>query len=211
MLLNLNPYRVSINPSVLVSSAEELLSHAGSVQSLKKHLNWDPEPEVLVSGFPPQRDARRLITLMKENKQRLQLKVKRHGRGFNDFATPREGFKGWWQKKFNDPKELKLAAGYDVLNFLRHSARLMLLASLHDALLPHLSSAEPRKVEIEEAVGYGNPLIEMVTGNNYVEAEKVVKALSLPLNKVSPDFIISGVTGYVMNYDRKKSLTYYLA
>ena len=211
MLLNLNPHRVSINPSVLVSSAEELLSHAGTIMSLKKHLNWDPEPEVLVSGFPPQRDAKRLIVLMKEDKQRRLLKEKRLARGFEDFATPRTGFKGWCQKKFHDPKELRLASGYDVFNFLRHSARLMLLASLHDALLSHVSSAEPRRVEIEESAGFSTPLVDMITGNNFAQAEKMVKALNSPLAKVSPDFIINGITGYVMNYDRKKSMTYYLA
>ncbi|MDD5262556.1 MAG: hypothetical protein PHD76_11990 [Methylacidiphilales bacterium] len=211
MLLNLNPYRVSINPSVLVSSAEEMLAHAGSVQSLRNYLNWDPEPEVLTTGFPAQKDARKLIQLVKDYKLRRQLKEKRLARGFEDFIEPRNGLKGWWQKKFCDPKELKLSGGHEILEFLRHSHRLMLLASLHDALLSHVSAAEPRIIEIEESSNYINPLMEMTAKSDMAAAERAVKALSAPLGKVEPDFLIYGVAGYVLGYDRKKSVAYYLA
>ena len=211
MLLNLHSYRVAINPLVLTSSAEELLSHAGSIQALKAHLNWDPEPEILSTGFAPQRDVRKLISLMKENKLRRQMKEKRLAKGYEDFTGPRKGFKGWWQKKFKDPKELQLAGGFEVLSWLRHSTRLTLLASLHDSLLAYVSAAEPRKVDIDESSHYINPLVEMVMKDNMEAAECVVKALSLPLAKVPADFIISGIAGYVLGYDRKKSLAYYLA
>ncbi|MDR0533824.1 MAG: hypothetical protein LBH01_07710 [Verrucomicrobiales bacterium] len=212
MLLTLTPHRVSINPNLLAGSAEELLSHAASPQSLAEFLNWSSPPEILTAGFAPQKDAKKLLLLMRENKLRKQLKAKRVAKGYADFIQPRKGFKGWWQKKFNDPKELQLACGYQVLDFLRESPRLQLLAALHDTLLAYVSGAEPRRVELSEIYTNINPLASMVANDDLAAADRlVVKALSAPLSKVSPAFIIENLHGHVFDYDQKRSFAHYFA
>jgi hypothetical protein len=147
-LLTLTPYRISINPNLLTSSVDELLAHSGSPQALAEFLNWSSPPEILSAGFPPQKDARKLLLMMKENKLRKQLKAKRSAKGYRDFIQPRKSFKGWWQRKFNDPKEISLACGYQILNFLKNSPRLSLLAyvSAANRLVAKALSVPPAKV-----------------------------------------------------------------
>jgi hypothetical protein len=212
MLLTLTPHRVSINPNLLAGSAGELLSHATTPQSLAEFLNWTSPPEILSAGFAPQKDAKKLLLMMKENKQRKQLKTKRVAKGYADFIQPRKGFKGWWQRKFDDPKELRLACGYQVLDFLKNSPRLALLAALHDTLLAYVAGAEPRRVELSEIYTSINPLALMVANDDLVSADRlVVKALSVPLAKVAPAFIIENLYSHVFDYDQKRSFAHYFA
>jgi len=210
MLLSLNPYRASINPSILVSSAEELLAHAGSVESLKDYLRWEPVPEVLQQGFAGQKDAVKLLNLIKGNRKRRQLKERRLARGYANFIEPRKGIKGWWQKKFYDGKELTLPNGFDIMDWLHRSPRYLLLSSLHDVLISFVSSAEPRRVELEDICNCSNPVVNMIEQNDLASAERLVKAMTVPLAKVPPDFLVECLSGYVVNYDRKKTLAYYL-
>jgi hypothetical protein len=211
-LLTLTPYRISINSNLLAENAEKLLAHAGSPQSLAEFLNWSSPPEILTAGFPPQPDARRLLVLMKENKLRRRLKARRQARGYADLVQPRAGFKGWWQRRVNDPKELKLACGGEVMEFLRHSPRLALLAALHDTLLAYVSAAEPRRVELTEVYTAVNPLTLMVASDDLAAASRlVVRAMSVPLAKVAPSFIIENIHGHVFGYEPKRNFAHYFA
>ena len=208
-LLTLTPYRVSINTSLLTSSTEELLAHAAAPQTLAEFLNHSAPPEILSAGFPPQKDARQLIQLIKENKQRRQRKARRLAHGFKDFTQPRKGFKGWWQRKFNDPKELSLAGGYQVLEFLKNSPRFSLLAALHDTLLAYVTAAEPRRVELAEIYNNINPITLMIANDDLAAADRLAKALSSPLSKLAPTVIIDNIYGHVFDYDRKRNFAHY--
>ncbi len=207
--LSLVPYRIPINSSLLQKTTEELLGQCSEVESLVEYLGWEELPEDLKSGFAPQKNSKEFLKMLKENQKRKELKSKRIQAGFQDLIAPRKGVKGWVQKKFRDPKEDALPIGYDIFVWLRESPRLALLTSMHDALLGFCSSAEPRRVEIEEVTEYQNPFCPIISRNDQDGAERVQKALSAQLKSVEPQFVIDNCPGYVVQYDLKKGVAYY--
>lgn len=207
--LSLVPYRIPINSSLLQKTAEEMLGQAGKVETLVEYLGWEEMPEELVPGFQPQKNGKEFLKLLKESQKRKDLKEKRIKAGFHDLITPRKGIKGWIQKKFRDPKESALPLGYDLYVWLRESYRLALLTALHDALLGYCSSAEPRKVELEEVTEYQNPFCPAITKLDHEQAVEIQKALASPLKSVDPAFLIRYCPGYVVNYDTQKGVAYY--
>jgi len=211
MLLRLNPYRIAINPSILATTAEDFLTKADKPENLAAHLGWDPNSEILVKGFAPFKDSKRLLSFMKENAALRNLKAARQAKGFNDFVSPRKGLKGWVQKTFSDAKEVKLKTSFDAFEWLNLSPRYLLLVSLHDALISYISTSEPRPVDLKESTAYCNPIQAALYKKDAELLNKVHVALSCPLNKVSPDTLIDCFSGYVLHYDRKKSTSYYLS
>lgn len=149
------------------------------------------------------------LKMLKENDKRKQIKSKRVQAGYQDMVVERKGIKGWTQKKFRDSKELELPLGYGLFVWLRDSPRLALLTSMHDAILGYCSSAEPRRVEMEEVTEYQNAFCPVVSKYDQDGAERIQKALSSPLKSVDPQFLIEFCAGYVMQYDMKKGVAYY--
>lgn len=211
MLLSLNPYRISINSSLLESTAEEILSKADKTENLAGHLGWDPATEILVKGFAPFKESKQLSSFAKAQQSRRNLKAKRQAKGFQNFLVPRKGIAGWMQKSFSDPKELKLSTASDALAWLKLSPRYLLLVSLHDALISYISTAEPRRIELKESSGFINPVLLALYKNDKPVLSQIQKALSEPLKKVLPETLITCFSGYVLNYDKKKSTAYYLS
>ncbi|MEM1157451.1 MAG: hypothetical protein AAF649_01100 [Verrucomicrobiota bacterium] len=207
--LSLVPYRIPINSSLLMKTTEEMLEQSAKVETLSEFLGWEEVPPEMVAGFAPQKNGKELVKMLKENDKRKGLKAKRVKAGFPDLLVPRKGFGGWVQKKFRDPKEIQLPLGYDLFIWLQESPRLALLTSMHDALLGFCSSAEPRRVEIEEVTEYQNPLCRIVNRSDQEELDRLQKALSCPLKSVDPQFVIDSCPGYVTQYDVKKGVAYY--
>jgi len=210
MLLKLNPYRIAINPSILHTTIEEILSKADKLENLKEHLGWDPTPDILTHGFAPMKDSKKLLSFLNENNSRRSLKEKRVARGYKDLVAPRKGLKGWFQKTFSDGKEQNLPTAYDALAWLRQSHRYLLLVSLHDTLVGYASTSEPRRIDLKESTMYYSPIVQALYRNDSAALEKIRAALAAPLNKVVPDTLIEYFTGYVLHYDRKKSSAFYL-
>lgn len=207
--LSLVPYRIPINSSLLQKTSEEMLAQAGKVETLVDYLGWEEMPDDLAQGFFPQKNSKEFIRLLKESQKRKGLKEKRIKVGFHDLITPRKGIKGWVQKKLRDPKEASLPLGYDVYAWLRESPRLALLTALHDALLGYCSSAEPRKVELEEVTEYRNPFCPVITKLDHETASDIHKAFTSPLKSLDPAFLIEYCPGYVVKYDTQKGVAYY--
>ncbi|MEM6883614.1 MAG: hypothetical protein AAF571_01185 [Verrucomicrobiota bacterium] len=207
--LSLVPYRIPINSSLLMKTAEEMLEQSAKVESLSEFLGWEEVPEELKAGFAAQKNGKELVRMLKENEKRKGLKAKRVQAGFPDLIVPRKGFGGWVQKKFRDPKEAQLPLGYDLFIWLQGSPRLALLTSMHDALLGFCSSAEPRRVEIDEVTDYQNPFCRIINRGDQAEMDRLQKALSSQLKSVDPQFIIDCCPGYVTQYDMKKGVAYY--
>lgn len=211
MLLSLNPYKISINPALLDSTIEEFLAKADKPDELAAHLGWDPATDILVQGFAPLKDSKRLSAFAQAQLTRRSLKAKRQAKGFPDFIAPRKGLAGWMQKTFSDSKELKLSTAHDALAWLKLSPRYHLLVSLHDALISYISTSEPRRIEIKESSGFMNPVLMALYKNDKTDLIQIQKALSEPLKKVSPETLVNCFSGYVLNYDKKKSTAYYLS
>jgi len=207
--LSLVPYRIPINSSLLMKTTGEMLEQSVKIEKVSEFLGWEEVPEDLAAGFAPQKNGKELVKMLKQNQKRKDIKAKRVKAGFADLIVPRKGIGGWFQKKFRDPKEAKLPVGYDLFVWLQQSPRLALLTSMHDALLGFCSSAEPRRVEIDELTDYQNPLSHIVCRGNQEELEKLQKALSSPLKAVNPHFVIDSCPGYVTKYDLKKGVAYY--
>lgn len=185
------------------------MARAGKVDELIEFLGWEEMPAELEEGFLPQKNAKELSRMIKDNQKRHLLKEKRIKAGFHDLLVPRKGIKGFIQKKFRDPKEIELPLGYDLFVWTRDSPRLGLLTTLHDSLLGFCSSAEPRKVEVEEVTEQMNPLARMLIKNQEELLEELQKALTLNLKQVDPSFIIKYCPGYVVHYDSHKGIAYY--
>jgi hypothetical protein len=207
--LSLVPYRIPINSSLLEKSAEEMLEQAGKLETLVEYLGWEAMPEELVPGFTPQKNGKEFINLLKENQKRKAIKSKRVSAGFQDLITPRKGLKGWVQKQFRDPTEAQLPLGYDAFVWLRESPRMALLTTLHDALLGYCSSAEPRRVEIEEVTEYQNAFCPVISKFDAEASTRVQKALGSSLKTVDPLFLIDYCPGYVACYNMQKGVAYY--
>lgn len=58
--LTLVPYRIPINSSLLVKTAEEMLEQSAKVESLVEYLGWEGMPEELAAGFAPQKNGKRI-------------------------------------------------------------------------------------------------------------------------------------------------------
>jgi len=209
--LSVNSFRVPINGPALLSTAAEILQQASTPEKLQNALGWDEFPENFQAGFAPQKNAGNLVRLLKNSGKRSQLRNKRIARGYPDFLTPRKGFKGWWQRSFSDPAELKLPIGYDVLAWLQQSPRFGLLTAIHDALLNAVSVAEPKKADRGEMGRFPNPLGEMVYTVDLQRAERLRQALAAPLKKVKPDVIVDDLSGFVIAYEQKLSFAYFYA
>ncbi|MGF1678160.1 MAG: hypothetical protein ACFCUX_03080 [Candidatus Methylacidiphilales bacterium] len=207
--LSLSAYRIPINSTVLHKTAEELLAQSNRKESMLEFLGWEELPYELAQGFEPQKNSRELLRLIKESQKRKVIKSKRLQSGYMDLVSPRKGIKGWLQKKFRDEKENALPLGYDIFIWLRQSPRLALLKALHDSLLVFCSSAEPRKVELNEVTEYQNSFCPIVSRLHLEKAMEVQKALSCPLKSVAPDFLIQSCSGYVVKYDTQKGIAYY--
>lgn len=207
--LTLVPYRIPINSTLLGKTTEEMMQQAESLESLAEFMGWAEIPEELQAGFSQQKNGKEFTKMMKENDRRKELKAKRLQAGFQDLISPRKGLKGWMQKKFRDSKEEALPLGYDLFVWLQNSPRLALLTSMHDALLGFCSSAEPRRVEIEEMTEYQNPICKVVSQGDQERLGQLLKALSSPLKSVDPQFVIDCCPGYVTQYDIKKGVAYY--
>ncbi|NJK92034.1 MAG: hypothetical protein HC904_09535 [Blastochloris sp.] len=203
MLLKINPYRIAINPSILHSSAEDLLASAEKLETLQQYLGWDPAPDILQTGFAPLKEGRQLLTSLKKNEQRLALKSKRLASGYGNFVQQRKGIKGWIQKTFRDSKELNLPAPYQTLAWLRSSPRYLLLVSMHDALISAVSTSEPRRIELKESSLYPNPIALALYQKDIASLTRISEALASPLHKIAPDTLIDCFPGYVLHYDRK--------
>lgn len=210
MLLKLNPHRIAINPSILHTTIEDILSKADKLETLKEHLGWEPVPDILTYGFAPMKDSKKLLTFLKESTTRRALKQKRIAKGYPDLISPRKGLKGWLQKTFSDGKEQKLSTAFDALAWLRQSHRYLLLVSLHDTLISHVSTSEPRRIDLKEGTLYCNPIAQALFRNDAASLELVRTALAAPLHKVVPETLIEYFSGYVLHYDRKKSSAFYL-
>jgi hypothetical protein len=210
MLLKLNPYRIAINPSILYSSAQDLLSKSDKIENLQAFLGWDPLPEILVKGFAPMKDSKKLLSYLKSHSARQTLKTKRKARGYSDFITPRKGLKGWLQKTFADGKELSLTPAHDALFWIHSAPRYLLLQSLHDALISSISTSEPRRVDIEESSSYPNPIVSAFYSNDTAAIEKIYQGLSSPLHKLTPEILVDYFPSHVLYFDRKKSTALYL-
>ena len=192
-----------------MKTTEEMLEQSAKIETMSEFLGWEEVPEELAAGFAPQKNGKEFIKMLKENERRKELKAKRVQAGFSDLIVARKGFGGWMQKKFRDPKEALLPLGYDLFIWLQESPRLALLTSMHDALLGFCSSAEPRRVEIDEVTDYQNPFCRIVSRGDQEELDKLLKALSTPLKSVNPQFVIDSCPGYVSQYDMKKGVAYY--
>lgn len=209
--LSMDAYRVSINTPLLEETASQFLSQAETVSSLQDFLGWENGEDILKQGFAPQKNAKELIDLLKKVSLRDQLAAKREASNYHDFISPRKGLiKGWLQKK-RDAQELALPIGLEVHQWLQSSARLNLLLSLHDALLATLATGEPKRVSLEEMTAIENPLWTMVAQRDLARAERLVEALTSPLKKVRATVIIDDLAFYVLNYDRKRGVSYYWA
>lgn len=209
--LSVTPFRVPINGPAVLSTAQEILRQAGTPEKLQAALGWDEFPGDYRAGFAPQKNAAELVSLLKKSGERNRMRAKRVARGYPDFITPRKGLKGWWQRTFCDPAELKLPIGYDVLAWLQHSPRLGLLIAVHDALLNSVSVAEPKKIERSELSRFSNPVGEMAQTIDLQRAERIRQALSSPLKKVKAEVVVDDLAGFVVAYEQKMSFAYFYA
>lgn len=209
--LSVSPFRVPINGSSVLSTASDILKQASSPEKLQAALGWDEFPGDFQAGFAPQKNAAELGLLLKKSGQRSKLKDKRIARGYPDFTTPRKGLKGWWQRTFCDPAELKLPIGYDVLAWLQHSPRFGLLTAIHDALLNPVSVGDAKKIDRGELGRFPNPIGEMVHGPDFQRAERIRQALACPMKKVKPEVVVEDLSGFVVAYEQKLSFAYFYA
>jgi hypothetical protein len=209
MHLILNPCRISINPTLLQSSAKDILKNADSLASLQKALGWSEFPEYLAAGFSPQKDAKDLLRKHKDYRRRQAMKTKRQADGWKDFQTPRKGFKGWIQKKFFDPKELALPVGADLIEWLQASPRYQLLCVLHDSILGLVSTAEPKHIKLQESLAFLHPFASMLSKNDTSRIERLADALGSKLKDVPSSVLLDDVAGYVVAYSHTKNLAFY--
>ncbi|MEM9398603.1 MAG: hypothetical protein AAF984_00190 [Verrucomicrobiota bacterium] len=209
MYLSLQAYRVAINTSIIGDATEELIQEASTPEGLTKVLGYEGDvmPEEYRMGLNPQKNTGKLPSYLKEGVKRNKLRAGRIKRGFKDF-NERKGIKGWIQKTFFDKKELSCVTEYEVFHWLHHSPRYNLLTTLHDLILNKVSTGEPREISLDEITSFPNPATTMVAHNDLAFAKKLSTALSTPMAKLSPDFLIEGLSGYV-HYQRVRGFAYY--
>ncbi|MEO0453087.1 MAG: hypothetical protein AAFY98_02975 [Verrucomicrobiota bacterium] len=207
--LALVPYRIPINITILQNTARDMLREAKDVESLAQFLGWEADTDVLVEGFAPVKNAKHLGKLVKENRERTILKARRVAKGFTKMSTPRTGLKGWFQKKFHDPKEMKLPVTEDIYSWVAALPRYALLVSMHDALLAYCSSAEPRRMDVEEMTEFTDPLANAITRHLQGEVDRFQTALNQPLKNIDPSVLIAHFPGYVLKFEQDNSIAYY--
>lgn len=207
--LSLAAYRIPINTTILENSARDILSAATDIGALANYLQWEPDLDVLQTGFPAMRQAKDLTKKAKLNAKRLDLKKQRLQKGFTKLYGSRKGLKGWFQKKFKDPKEISLPLSAEIYEWVVESPRYALLVSLHDALLAYCSSAEPRIMSLENMSEFSDPLTLALREMDEEKLAKMEEALSSPLKNVDPGLLIDLFPGYVRRYDRDNNVAYY--
>jgi hypothetical protein len=207
--LSYQPYRIPINPALLLSGAEQLLSEADRREGLLSHLGWAEMPPELEPGFNPQSNTKDFPRMMKKSMERRTLKEARVGKGFDSLAGPRKGLKGWIQGRFHDQRELNLPIDYDLLNWIANSPRYHLLGALHDAILSLVATGEPHLIALEEALSFTNPVTDIIVRGDVKEAERLAHVLGLPLKKVDPTFLVDGIANFVLVYHRERSSAFY--
>lgn len=211
MYLSLQPYRVSMNSSILIETAKDALKKAASEEGLKTLLGYDEEASADVKeGLQPQRGTNHFVEMIKQNKKRSDLKAKRLKRGYPDFRLKRSGITGFIQKTFFDLKELQMPIEYEIISWLDTSPRYNLLVSIHDAILQTVSSGEPKQVEFSEINSYPNPVAQTIWQSDVERAARIAKALNSPIQRVSPETLIEDFVGYVV-YHRRRGIAYYFA
>ncbi len=210
MIYKLYAYRVPINASLLEQSAAQVLAESGDAESLRLALGWTADQlPFLEAGLKPDPGARRVGEVMRDQSARIKLRDARRARGFHDFISPRKGIKGWWQRRFCDPKELRLAIGFDLLEYLQRSTRYQLIVAVHDALLSMVSSAEPQRVADDDLEDVPHPLSLMLQARDMNAAGILQHALSGPFSSIPPAFLVDGVGGFIIQYDRTRGLACY--
>lgn len=206
--LSLQPYRVAIDSSILREKAQEVLKKATTEEGLKEVLGLEALSREVKKGLLPQKNPGKIMSLFQANLKRQGVRKKRLDRGFPDFIGPRKGLKGLLQKWYFDSAEMHLEAEHDLVHHLYESERYHLLVSLHDALLVEVASGEPKRVDFSEAVGYGNPICEMMIEKKVSQMKRLVKSLGTPLKKLDPDSLVEDFFGYV-SFQRKRGVAYY--
>ncbi len=207
--LSLSAYRIPINTTILEKTAEELIGAAGDVKALSTFLQWDPGLELFKSGYSPFRQARELGKMVDLNRKRRSLKYDRIEKGYSKLFGPRKGLKGWVQKKWRDPAEIKLPIEAEIYEWITALPRYALLVSLHDALLAYCSSAEPRVMSVENVTEFADPLTVAIYHDDKEKLDLIQRALSTPLKSFDPGWLIEFFPGYVLSYDRATSMAYY--
>lgn len=209
--LSLRFYRVSLNVPEMPGHAQALLGSATSPEALAQSLGWEGtvDPAYLQSAFAPHKQARDFLDLWKLHHRQRRMRTERITRGYPDLIAPRTGIKGWFQKR-RDKRELTLPITADLTDWLLNCPRYTLLNSLHDALLGPSSVAEPREIKFDEIAALPHPVIDMITGSDEKAVKAMVEALSAPLTKIDPSFLIEKLAGYV-HYLPKRGFAYYYA
>ena len=202
-------YLVGLQPERLAQEAARLLQACHTEEEAAVSLSWQSPQELdfLKKAFPPQQDASQVITAIHHLKNRHHLRNQRLARGFLDLSTPRKGWKGWWQKRA-DRKECALPIGVEFMEWLNASYRLGLLTVLHDALLKNASVGVATEIPLQDLPNPEHPLAQMVATADHATAQKLEHALKSPLHKVSPDFLIHNIAGYVI-YRPQLGFAYY--
>lgn len=208
---HLSAYRVPINVSILDSTAEKILKEGKTVEALLDLLGWGNEHADFVrAGLAPVKEHKKLPQMVKDNCLRRKLKQERIARGYPTLVSPRRGIKGWIQKKFRDPKELRLPISLDIHQWLLGLPRFQLLVAIHDGILGQVSSAEPRRISQDHQMQeFVNPLAEMLREGDTARVERLRQALSAPLAAVPVGTVVDDLAGYVVAYDRNHGIAYY--
>lgn len=209
MQYTLNPYRVSINASLLESSAKELLGATTDAASLAKLLGWAEVPDYIWAGVEPYVDGKQVVEMVKNNARRVQLKEARIAKGYTDPNAPRKGISGWLQSNFSDAKENALPVELEIYDWLQRAPRFSLLITLHDSLLSMVSIAEPKQIDFQEITGYPNPISEMIYKQDLKRADRMANALTCKVGDIPPQVLIEDVAGYVVNFQQARGLGYY--
>jgi len=209
MQLGYQYYRWPLKAKELIPAARDFLAGATSESQLASMLAWEQPNDLafIKKAFPATSNAREFLSLMKSLHQHHHLRSKRISLGHPDLLIPRKGFWAWWHKG-TDKKELALPSDYEAFDWLHHCQRLILLISIHDALIGSVTSGDPKLVDFDEITALPNPLAEMVGKANLEQAKKLVANLSCPLIKVDPAWLCETLSGYVI-YQSARGFAYY--
>lgn len=207
----LHAYRVPINISILDGTAAKMLAESKDPAAILEAVGWGTEYlEFVQAGLAPAKDSKKLIQMIKDQEVRAKFKEERIAKGYPDFITPRKGFKGWVQRKFKDGKERELPILLDLILWLRELPRYQLLVAMHDALLGHVSSAEPRLVGNDHQLNeFVHPVTGIVQNKDLARAEMLRAALGGPLSSVPPSLLVDDFPGFVVSYERNHGVAYY--
>lgn len=209
--LTLRAYKVGFDVIALQTAVKAFLSQADKIENVQNHLEWckPDEMEFLKDAFHPQTNAKEFFLLFEQVQKQQRLKTRRLRAGFVELKGQRKGIRGWWQK-FSDKKELALPVGADIFEWLQQSKRLHLLVSLHDSFLSRVMIAEPTEIDLDEITALSNPVAETISTLDRPRAKRLAAALSCPLRKISADFLLNELQGYV-TYNMNTGFALYYA